>query len=62
MPHPMRAFINHQMSYKQGVKNKVTSEGALSILFNSLNFNKFTTKVSTVNEYKRYYYYYQFRQ
>ena len=29
----MRAFINRQLSY--GVKNKITSEGALSILFKS---------------------------
>ena len=46
----MRAFINRQLSY--GVKNKVTSEGALSILFNSLftcNFNRLTTNADKVN-------------
>ena len=48
----MRAFINRQLSY--GVKHKITSEGALSILFNQslylhVIFNRLTTKADKVN-------------
>ena len=44
----MRAFINRQLSY--GLKNKITSEGALSILFNlHVIFNRLTTKAGKVN-------------
>ena len=45
----MRAFINRQLSY--GVKNKITSEGALSIyssiLYLHVIFNRLTTKANT---------------
>ena len=46
----MRAFINRQLSY--GLKNKITSEGALaysSILYLHVIFNRLTTKAGKVN-------------
>ena len=43
----VKSVHNFQMPYKQGVKNKVTREGVLSIIFNfsDLIFNRLTTKV-----------------